>query len=87
VCIFWSERSVKRFLQVRNNSYNWATPERGRRFIVPARIRRVENRVVPVESFLKTAAWGGPRGLSLRELIQFAGHHVFRIPELPRPRI
>ena len=72
----------KSVLQTRNDSKNRAIPENGRRPVLPALARGVENRVIPVESLLHAAVWLGMRRLLLRGFSQRSSHKVFRIPKL-----
>jgi hypothetical protein len=48
----------------------------------PARAGRIQNRFVPVESFLNAAIWLRLRGCSVCAIPQFCGHDMLRVPKL-----
>jgi hypothetical protein len=72
----------KSFLQNWNGSKNRAIPESGRRRILPALARGIENRVIPVKSFLYAAVWRGLRRSSLCGFFQRLCYKMFWVPKL-----
>lgn len=46
------------------------------------RARWIQNRFVPVESFLNAAIWLRLRGCSVCTIPQFRGHDMLRVPKL-----
>src|SRR6266481_4501496 len=69
--------------KTRNDSNYRAVPKHRSRSILPMHAGWIQNRFIPVESFLNTAI-----GLRLRRspgcvLLKFQRHDVLRVPELP----
>ena len=68
-----------------NNPNDRAIPKHRGRSILPMRARRIQNRFVPVETFLNAAI--RLRRSSACAILQFRGHDVLQVPELVRAAV
>ena len=70
-----------------NDSNHRTVPKRSSRSILPVCAGWIQNRFVPVESFLDAAIRLRLRRSSGCEILQFRGHDMLRVPELPRAAV